>query len=141
MSSSIPMLQPVAALLLLNCVMLVWLYLVRLPAISKVGLKLDANAPRGEQMSQLPPRVRWKADNYNHLLEQPILFYAVCFLLIFADAGDGLNLQLAWIYVGLRILHSLYQALWNVIPVRFVLFALSSIVLIVLVVRAAVVVF
>ena len=52
-------------------------------------------------------------------------------------AGDGLNLSLAWAYVALRVVHSLHQALWNKIEIRFVLFLLSSLVLVALVIRAA----
>ena len=88
-------------------------------------------------MSQLPPRVRWKADNYNHLLEQPTMFYAVALTLALLGAGDGLNATLAWAYVGLRVLHTLQQTLWNKIEVRFALFTLSSLVLFALVIRAA----
>ena len=81
--------------------------------------------------------MRWKADNYNHLLEQPTLFYAVALTLALLGAGEGLNVTLAWCYVGLRVAHSLQQTLWNKIEVRFVLFFLSSLVLIALVLRAA----
>lgn len=136
-----PILQPVVALLMLNCIMLVWLYILRLPAVQKQGIVLDASLPRGEQMSSLPPKVRWKADNYNHLLEQPLLFYVACLVLAVLGAGDGLNLMLAWAYVGLRTVHSFHQALWNHIPIRFLLFAASSVVLIALVISLALAVF
>ena len=97
-------------------------------------MKLDPDLPKGVQMAELPPHVRWKADNYNHLLEQPTLFYAVAFTLALLGAGDGLNLTLAWAYVALRVVHSLHQALWNKIEIRFVL---SSVILVALVIRAA----
>lgn len=100
-------------------------------------MELDPSLPKGQQMAELPATVRWKADNYNHLLEQPTLFYAVCLTLALLGAGQGLNVTLAWCYVGLRVVHSLHQALWNKIEVRFVLFALSSLVLIALILRAA----
>ena len=137
MPVSTAILAPVTALLLLTCVVWVWMYITRIPAISKVGMKLDPNLPNGQQMSELPPRVRWKADNYNHLLEQPTMFYAVALTLALLGAGDGLNVSLAWCYVGLRLIHTLQQTLWNKIEVRFVLFFLSSLVLIALVLRAA----
>jgi hypothetical protein len=105
-----------------------------------MGMKLDPDLPKGQQMAELPPRVRWKADNYNHLLEQPTLFYAVALTLALLGAGDGLNVSLAWTYVALRVVHTLHQTLWNKIEVRFVLFFLSSLVLIALVVRAALVI-
>jgi hypothetical protein len=130
-------LAPVTALLLWTCVMWAWMYATRLPAIGKMDMKMDPGLPNGEQMSQLPARVRWKADNYNHLLEQPTVFYAAAFTLVLLGGGGGLNLTLAWLYVGLRIVHSLQQALWNKIEVRFSLFFLSGIVLAILIIRAA----
>ena len=81
MPVSSPMLAPVVALVAWTMVMWLWMYLTRIPAISRAQMKLDPNAPRGEQMSQLPASVRWKADNYNHLMEQPTLFYAICLCL------------------------------------------------------------
>lgn len=118
------------ALVAWSLVMWLWMYVTRLPAMRKAEMKPDPNAPRGEQMSQLPPAVRWKADNYNHLMEQPTIFYAAALALALMGQGDGLNLMLAWAYVGLRVVHSLWQALTNVIEVRFVLFALSTLPLI-----------
>jgi hypothetical protein len=76
-------------------------------------MRLDPMAPRGEQMASLPAKVRWKADNYNHLLEQPTLFYAVAIVLALVGRGDGVALYLAWAYVGLRVVHSLIQTLVN----------------------------
>jgi hypothetical protein len=137
MTTSTAILAPVTALLILSCIMWAWMYITRIPAVSKAGMKLDPNLPKGVQMAELPARVRWKADNYNHLLEQPTLFYAVAFTLALLGAGDGLNLSLAWAYVALRVVHSLHQALWNKIEIRFVLFLLSSLVLVALVIRAA----
>lgn len=138
MTSSI--LEPVITLMLLTCVMWAWMYITRVPAVQRAGMKLDPDLPKGVQMSELPAKVRWKADNYNHLLEQPTVFYAVAFTLALLNAGEGLNLTLAWAYVALRVVHSLQQSLWNKIEVRFVLFVLSSLVLITLVVRAALIV-
>ena len=137
MPVSTEILAPVTVLLLLTCVVWAWMYITRLPAIGKMGMKMDADLPNGQQMSELPPRVRWKADNYNHLLEQPTLFYAVSLTLALLGAGEGTNVTLAWCYVGLRVVHTLQQTLWNKIEVRFLLFSLSSLVLIAMVVRAA----
>ena len=137
MTASTAILAPVTALLILSCIMWAWMYLTRIPAVRRAGMKLDPDIPKGVQMAELPARVRWKADNYNHLLEQPTLFYAVAFTLALLGAGEGLNLTLAWAYVVLRVAHSLHQALWNKIEIRFVLFLLSSLVLVALVIRAA----
>ena len=140
MPVSTDILAPVIALLLLTCAVWAWMYATRIPAIAKMGMKLDPHLPKGQQMSELPPRVRWKADNYNHLLEQPTMFYAVALTLALLGAGEGLNVTLAWTYVGLRVIHTLQQTLWNKIEVRFVIFSISSLVLIALVLRAAAVI-
>ena len=124
--SAAPMLAPVIALVLWTFVMWTWMYVTRIPAISAAKMRLDPNAPRGEQMSQLPPKVRWKADNYNHLFEQPTLFYAVGVSLAILGDFSTASRALAWTYVALRVAHSLWQALKNIIVPRFVLFSLSS---------------
>ena len=133
-----PILAPVVALVAWSLVMMLWMYARRLPAIGRA--KIDLATWRGGTGAQLEeildPHVQWKAHNYNHLMEQPTLFYALCLALAVAGLGDGLNATLAWVYVGLRVLHSLIQATVNVVRWRFLTFAAASIVLIVLAVRA-----
>lgn len=89
-----PILLPIVILVAWTMVMWFWMYATRIPAIYKAKMRLDSFAPRGEQMSTLPPTVRWKADNYNHLMEQPTIFYAVAIVLAMIGAGDGINAQL-----------------------------------------------
>ena len=131
-----PLLLPVVVLVAWSMVMLFWMYLTRIPAIFKMNLRLDQNAPRGEQMNSLPPSVRWKADNYNHLMEQPTIFYAVALVLAMIGEGDGINAYLAWLYVTLRVIHSLVQSLANKIELRFAIFIFSSFALLGLIVNA-----
>lgn len=133
-----PILAPVVALVAWSMVMWTWMYVTRIPAIQKMRMRLDPNAPRGAQMNELPPNVRWKADNYNHLMEQPTIFYAVALALALMEQGTGINLMLAWIYVGMRVVHSIQQATWNMILMRFAIFFLSSLVLIGLIFNACV---
>jgi hypothetical protein len=127
-----PILAPVVLLAAWTMVIWVWMYATRLPAIRRSKMRLDPEAPRGEQMAALPPRVRWKADNYNHLMEQPTVYYAVAIsLALLGEGGEGSwALHLAWAYFALRVVHSLVQVLWNKIEVRFSIFALSSLVLV-----------
>lgn len=129
MNAQSPILFPVMVLAAWTMVMWTWMYATRLPAIFKMKMRLDPNAPRGEQMNSLPANVRWKADNYNHLMEQPTVFYAVAIVLALIGEGGGLNANLAWGYVALRVVHSLVQALINKIPLRFFMFILSSLLL------------
>ena len=136
-----PILAPVVALVLWSFVMWAWLYATRIPAVTKGKIAYDPRRPAEEFHAQLPASVRWKADNYNNLMEQPTLFYAVTLTLALLGAGDGLNAGLAWLYVGLRIAHSLVQAMINVVMIRFAIFMVASFVLLVMSVRAAFIVF
>jgi len=136
-----PILSAAIALILWTFVMWVWLYATRLPAVLKGGIAYDPQRPASEFLDKIPPRVRWKADNYNHLHEQPTLFYAIAIMLALLGAGGGLNATLAWLYVGLRIAHSLVQALVNIVVLRFLIFVAASIVLFVLAIRAALILF
>lgn len=85
----------------------------------------------------LPANVRWKADNYNHLHEQPTQFYAVALGLTLAGLDDDVNTKLAWAYVAVRVVHSLVQGLGNPIMPRFSIFLASSAVLTGLTARGA----
>jgi len=127
----------VIALVLWTFVMGVWLYATRIPAMKKHQIIYDPQRPAEEFHAQLPADVRWKADNYNNLLEQPPLFYAVALTLAFLEAGSGFNAGLAWAYVALRIVHSLVQALINKVMIRFALYAAASIILLVMTISAA----
>lgn len=124
-------LGPVATLALWSMIIWVWMYATRIPAMSQA--KIDAAkmvGGTGKALDDvLPPHVQWKAHNYNHLMEQPTVFYAVAIALAVGGLGGGLNAQLAWAYVGLRILHSLIQVTVNRVLWRFAAFALASLVL------------
>ncbi|MBF7728952.1 MAPEG family protein [Pseudomonas sp. N040] len=134
---SSPILAPIVALVAWSMLIWLWMYITRIPAVRRAHMKLDPDAPRGEQMNLLPAAVRWKADNYNHLMEQPTLFYAISLVLALQGEGGGINLALAWGYVGLRVVHSLVQVLINKIELRFALFVLSSLLLVGLTINAA----
>ena len=123
---------PIVALVLWTLFMGVWTMFLRIPAIIKMRMRLDPAAPRGEQMNQLPPHVRWKADNLNNLIEQPTLFYAILLVLAVSGKSTEFHLTLAWTYVGLRVVHSLIQALVNIVRLRFAAFLLGSVVLVIL---------
>lgn len=124
-------LQPVAVLAAWTMVMWWWMYATRLPA--GAGGRLDPEKVRNAGPAildeLLPPEAQRKAHNYNHLHEAPTVFYAVAIVLAIVGAGDGIAARLAWGYVGLRVLHSIIQSTANVVMARFVVFALSSFVL------------
>ncbi|MBW8816157.1 MAG: MAPEG family protein [Caulobacterales bacterium] len=134
---SSPILAPVIALVLWSFVMWAWLYATRMSAMFRLKIKDDPRRPRSEFDAAVPPEVRWVADNYNHLMEQPTIFYATALSLAFLGLGVGLNAWLAWGYVALRVIHSLVQATVNFPPVRWMVFTVSSLVLLIMTIRAA----
>lgn len=135
------MLAPAAVLVAWSLVMLFWMAFTRFPAIKRSGAKI-ADAKRGARGQDLDgvieDAVQWKAHNYNHLLEQPTIFYAIAISLALLGGGDvRINVWLAWGYVALRILHSLIQATTNVVRWRFLVFSAASLCLLGLTVHAA----
>jgi hypothetical protein len=137
-NEAVEILQPVIALVLWSLAMMTWMYATRLPAMRRAGLLDDREMGRkpGSLDGALPPRIQWKAHNYNHLMEQPTLFYAVALTLAFVGFGT-LELVLAWVYVGLRVVHSLVQAISNIVALRFGLFIGASLALAVISISAA----
>lgn len=130
-----PLIGPVFALILWSLIMLGWAGYRRLTGLKRLKVRPDPNLPQAELLRSLPGKDRWPGENFNNLMEQPTLFYAVIFALILIRQDTDVNLVLAWAYVGLRILHSLIQATVNVIMVRFSVFTLATLVLLALVIN------
>jgi hypothetical protein len=129
MPTSTEFLSPVLALVAWTLVMWIWMYATRIPAMNAAGIDPQEAAYPGTWAHRLRPGVRSVADNYNHLHEQPTIFYALMFFAALTGGGDATALKLAWCYVVLRVLHSLVQATFNRVIVRFSIFAVCSIVL------------
>lgn len=134
---NMPILAPAAVLVAWSLLMLFWMAGLRLPAMAK--LQVPPEKSRGGRGSDLdgvlPAELQWKAHNYNHLMEQPTIFYALVMILSLGGY-EQVDVSLAWAYVALRVIHSLWQALINTIPVRLSLFSLASLVLVAMTVRA-----
>ena len=130
---------PILALVLWTLVIWIWMYATRIPAMQTA--KIDLEEAARKRVLELPPEVMWVSDNYNHLMEQPTIFYAAAFAAQLAGQADATNVALAWTYVGLRVVHSLVQCTVNRIMVRFTVFALSTIALAVMAVRTALAVY
>lgn len=125
------MVAPVLALVAFTFVMWVWMYATRIPAMQMARVDMAELSRTGAPLV-LPPEVSRVADNYNHLHEQPTIFYALALAAQLAGAADATSVGLAWAYVGVRVAHSLVQATRNVIPLRFAVFTLGSLVLLIL---------
>ncbi len=134
-----PLLGPAAVLVLWSLMVLVWMLAKRFPAFAKAKVDLRKTQPGGRYVDieqNMPAKVNWVSHNYTHLMEQPTLFYAVIGVLAISGDVAMVNVIAAWSYVILRIVHSLWQGLVNVVKVRALLFALSTLCLMVLAVNA-----
>lgn len=133
------LIAPVLALVLWTLVIWLWMYATRIPAMQKA--KIDPQDAARTRTLDLPPEVMWVSDNYNHLMEQPTIFYAAAFAAQMSGQADAVNVGLAWAYVGLRVVHSLIQCTRNIVTARFAVFSLATIALAVMAVRTALAVF
>ena len=134
-------LQPVFALGLLTVVIFFWMYVTRIPAMYRLKIHPQKGQDTQPLRTLLPKEVSRVSNNYNHLLEQPTLFYAVAISIAILGHVDQLHVICAWMYVALRIVHSLIQATIDRVFARFIVFSLSSLVLSFMVVREAMTVF
>jgi hypothetical protein len=130
------MIPPILALVAWTFVMWFWMYATRIPAMRKANIDFAELSRTGAKL-ELPPEVARVADNYNHLHEQPTIFYALALAAQLGGTADATSIGLAWAYVAVRVVHSLVQATRNVIPIRFTVFALGSLLLLALLVRTA----
>ena len=127
-------LLPVFVMGLLTVVMFLWMLVTRLPAMTKAGMDAQA-AAHTSALESLPPEVVRVADNYNHLFEQPTLFYAVAIAIAVLGHVDSVHVACAWAFTVLRIVHSAVQATINVVNIRVALFLLAWIALAIMIVR------
>jgi hypothetical protein len=133
------MLAPAAVLIVWTMIVMLWMTVTRFAATGKAGIDLTKAKPgsRGASLDGvLPDPVMWKSHNYTHLLEQPTIFYPAVVIIAVMGASPS-DVLLAWAYVALRIVHSFWQAMVNRLPLRIVLFFVSSVILVVLACRAA----
>ena len=134
-----PILAPIVALVAWTLVMLVWMAIARRSAFAKMGVSWGT-IPRGSRGVNLdgkaPDEAQWPSHNYNHLMEQPTIFYAIVLTLAMMGMDQTINVWLAWGYVILRMVHSLIQCTSNIVRFRFPLFALASLCLLGLTVHA-----
>ncbi len=134
-----PLLAPLVALVAWTLVVLFILGFVRFRGVKQARLKVDpSRGGRGQDLDGvLEPRFNWPAHNYTHLMEQPTLFYVIVLALVLMGFDHRINVILAWVYVALRVAHSLVQMFFNDIRIRFPLFLLSTLALVSLTVHAA----
>ena len=111
-----------------------WMYATRIPAMRAANIDPQTAADTGA-LKELPANVRQVADNYNHLHEQPTIFYAAALAIEVSGQADGFAIALAWLYVLSRVAHSAVQATVNLVVLRFAVFAVGSLVLALMAIR------
>lgn len=132
--NSLPLLGPALTLMGLTFIAQILLYLRRIPAMRAARMHPE-KAKDMRILAELPNPARWAQGAYNHLFEQPVLFYGLIVFSVMVPIQDQTQIALAWTYVGLRVLHFLVYVSINRILVRFSIFTLSSLMLLALWVR------
>ena len=127
---------PMLAMMVLT--LFVWLYMF----IQRVGYdnanKLDIESMKSPQdvATLIPPESSSASNNFKNLFEIPVLFYVICLYLMVSGQVDQTHVYCAWLFVGLRGVHSLIHCSYNRVMHRFVVYLLSALALWVMVVRA-----
>jgi len=128
-------LKPVFAMVLLTLVVTIWMLVTRIPAMMRLKVHPQKGQDTKKLRELLPHEVNRVANNYNHLFEQPVLFYAVCISIAILGHTDSIFVSSAWIYVALRTAHSFVQVQFDIVIIRFYLFIASWFVLAVMIIR------
>jgi hypothetical protein len=97
--------------------------------------RLHPTAFKMGESKEVPADVSVVNRNLMNLLEMPVLFYVACLCFYVTRRVDSGVLILAWIYVALRLVHSLIHLTTNRIIQRLLAFALSNVVLVTIWVR------
>ena len=119
-------LEPVIVLVAWTLVIFVWMMSTRLPYLMKNNIPAQELQNASDVAVKLPGKVRRVSDNYNHLHEQPTLFYALAIALALAGTAGTSQILLAWVYVASRVIHSIIQCTYNSVMHRFLLFFAGS---------------
>lgn len=130
-------LHPVIVMFILTGTVWLFMYFRRLVYI--LGNKIDAQSVATPELlnSTIPAHINSSSNNLKNLFELPVLFYALCLILLLTQRVDETYLYAAWAYVGLRIIHSAIHCTVNIVMWRFIVYALSSLVLWLMIFRLA----
>ena len=133
---SLNILAPLFAMIALTIIVWIYMYARRIPFIMRSGLTPQQLTP--VEFARLsPPAVANPSDNLKNLSELPTIFYAVLLCLHVTHHVDSTYVNAAWLFVGLRVLHSAVHCTFNFIPLRFRLYAAGVLTLWFMAIRAA----
>ena len=128
-------LTPMLGMITLTGLMVAVLFATRAPLVVKHWGNAQGAKHSEDLRPHLPERLRYVTDNHNHLFEQPVLFYAVVIYIFLNNHSDSLHVQLAWGYVGLRVIHTFIHLTNNNVSWRATVFGLSSLCLVIMIIR------
>jgi hypothetical protein len=125
--------RPVGVLAMWTLLVYLLIGISRLRAVR--GRRVSPKAFLYGESAEVPPDVRLPNRNLMNLLEAPVLFYLVCLCLYITHHVTRGVVTLAWVYVGLRLAHSLIHLTTNRVTQRLLAFAASNFVLVALWIR------
>jgi hypothetical protein len=124
-----PLLPPLVAMMALTACVWLFMYVRRLAHMLSQGIAAQrVNTPQ-KMAALMPEPVEAPSNNLKNLFELPVLFYALCLLLIQQGWAAPLDVTLAWAFVALRALHSAVHCTVNIVMLRFTAYALASLAL------------
>lgn len=130
-------LQPMIATMLLTLAVWVYLYARRLPAMQKLKLPAQTYTTPDKAREFLPEAVSYPANNLMNLFELPVLYYALCLVLLVTQTVDTVYLAAAWGFFAFRLLHSAIHCTVNRVLPRFLCYLASSLLLWLMLLRTA----
>ena len=130
--------SPFLATMLLTVIVWIYMYVRRISFITGAKLSPKEMAIPGRLAQLSPPAVSNPADNFKNLFEIPVLFYAISLYLFVTNQVDSSYINIAWIFFGFRVLHSIVHCTFNFVMLRFYLYLFSTIAAFLMLIRAAV---
>ena len=128
-------LYPMFGMIVLSCFVVILLYATRVPSLIEMWGNLQHAKHADELRPKLPLKLRYITDNYNHIFEQPTLFYAVVIYIFLMEHTDNIHVYLAWGYFATRVIHTGIQLTTNNVSWRATIFSISGFFLIVMIVK------
>ncbi len=128
---------PFFATILLTLAVWIYMYARRIAFINSGKVKPKDLAVPGKLAEISPPAVSNPSDNLKNLFEMPVIFYALVLYLFVTKQVDALYVDAAWVFVVFRILHSAVHCTVNIVMLRFYLYAISSVAVWFIAIRAA----
>ncbi|WP_377480849.1 MAG: MAPEG family protein [Microcoleus anatoxicus] len=129
--------SPFFATVFLTLIVWVYMYIRRISFITSRKLSQKELSVPGTLAQISPPNVSNPSDNLKNLFEIPIIFYALILYLFITNQVDAVYVNVAWIFVVFRALHSAVHCTFNLIILRFYLYLFSTLAVWFIAIRAA----